>query len=84
MRLNWLPPFLWRYPEVETPPGMVRRFWAPIARIGTGQHASADDMVLQEEEERKSGDYSSIIALKLVVNLEEKFNMFEIYSIRRD
>lgn len=49
MRLNWLPPFLWRYPEVETPPGMVRRFWAPMARIGTGQHTSEDDMVLPGE-----------------------------------
>ncbi|TNN86394.1 hypothetical protein EYF80_003479 [Liparis tanakae] len=33
-----------RYPEVETPPGMVRRFCAPMAGIGTGQHISGDDM----------------------------------------
>lgn len=51
MRLNWLPPFLCRYPAMETPPGMVRRFWAPMARIGTGQTTSGDAMVLQEGRE---------------------------------
>lgn len=82
MRLNWLPPFLWRYPEVETPPGMVRRFWAPMARIGTGQHASADDMVLQAKE-RMSGDYSSVIELSSIVKWEEELNLFDKLRLRQ-
>lgn len=65
-RLNWLPPFLWRYPEMETPPGMVRRFWAPMARIGTGQHTSGDDMVLPGEERKRCHYNSSLKKLFLL------------------
>lgn len=41
---------------METPPGMVRRFWAPMARIGTGQHTSWDDMVLGERRRKTTED----------------------------
>lgn len=63
IRLNWLPPFLCRYPAVETPPGMVRRFWAPMARIGMGQHTSGDDMVLKREKKRSLSLWSPTSAI---------------------
>ena len=48
LRLNWLPPFLCRYPEEDTPPGMVSRFWAPIALMGIGHDTSTAAMVLED------------------------------------
>lgn len=47
IRLNWLPPFLCRYPDEVTPPGMVSRFWAPIALMGTGQETTVAAMFLK-------------------------------------
>lgn len=50
---------------METPPGMVSRFWAPMARIGTGQKTSGDDMVLpgekRREEERRAEGMSPLL-----------------------